>query len=161
MSGPRDRPECVRPTPRGIVVRNLHPASRFHGTREKRERDLAAAETITGASIGPLGESERDALARFFRGLGDPTRLALLAFLGDGERNVTECVEHVGLSQGRVSAHLACLTRCGFVCVRREGRFAYYSIADTAATDLVIAAWPMVAANLAGISGCRQVANET
>jgi ArsR family transcriptional regulator, cadmium/lead-responsive transcriptional repressor len=126
--------------------------------REKRECELATVETATGASIEPLGDAERDVLARFFRGLGDPTRLALLQFLADGERNVTECVKHAGLSQGRVSVHLSCLTECGFVCVRREGRFAYYSIADQAATDLLIAAWSMIADKAAGISGCEQVA---
>ena len=46
-------------------------------------------------------------------------------------------IEHIGLSQGRVSAHLACLAGCGYVQVRRAGRFAYYMVADPRVADLV------------------------
>jgi hypothetical protein len=39
--------------------------------------------------------------------------LALLAFCADGERTGNECVAHSRLSQGYISAHLACLVNCG------------------------------------------------
>ncbi len=51
-----------------------------------------------------------------------PPRLLLLEFVLHQERTVSECVQHVGLSQSRVSTHLACLADCGFVTVRRDGR---------------------------------------
>jgi DNA-binding transcriptional ArsR family regulator len=47
-------------------------------------------------------------------------------------------VRHIGLSQGRVSVHLACLADCGYVQVRRAGRFARYKVADPRVADLVI-----------------------
>jgi ArsR family transcriptional regulator, cadmium/lead-responsive transcriptional repressor len=118
---------------------------------------MAIADPAGKLAVEPLGETGWTGISRFFRALGDPSRLALLEFLCEEEHNVTECVEHIGLSQGRVSAHLACLTSCGFVCVRREGRFAYYSVADQRAVELVRVARTMVADNLAGISGCEQV----
>src|SRR5260370_42561164 len=61
------------------------------------------------------------AAARFFRVLGDPTRLKILELLGEGERTVGECVSAVGQPQPRVSTHLACLRHCGFVSTERRG----------------------------------------
>ena len=56
----------------------------------------------------PETDSGVEMVAKFFRALGDPGRLRLLEFLVTSEHTVTECVTHVGLSQGRVSSHLAC-----------------------------------------------------
>lgn len=53
-----------------------------------------------------------DVMAKFFRALGDPVRLRLLEFLRHEEHAVTERVTPIGLSQGRVSNHLACLSDC-------------------------------------------------
>jgi DNA-binding transcriptional ArsR family regulator len=74
----------------------------------------------------PAAADGVELVARFFRALGDPARLRLLEFLLPAEHTVSECVRHVGLSQGRVSVHLACLADCGYVQVRRAGRFAWY-----------------------------------
>lgn len=69
--------------------------------------------------------------AKLFRGLGDPTRLAILAALGDeGELRVTDLIDRVGGSQGNVSGHLACLKDCGLVLDRPEGRQVFYRISD-------------------------------
>lgn len=46
---------------------------------------------------------------KFFRALCDPARLKILDSLMESEKNVGELVGLVGLSQGRVSSHLACL----------------------------------------------------
>src|SRR4051812_10627737 len=86
-------------------------------------------------------------VAKFFRALGDPTRLRLLEFLLHAEHTVGECVQQVGLAQGRVSAHLACLAGCGYVQVRREGRYAYYRVADPRVAQLVILAHALAADN--------------
>ena len=79
-------------------------------------------------------------VAKFFRALGDHTRLRLLEFLLSAEHTVTECIAQVGVSQGRVSSHLACLADCGYVRMRREGRFAYYRVADRRVADLILLA---------------------
>src|SRR5262249_8232522 len=65
---------------------------------------------------------DRGAAARFFRVLGDPTRLHILDVLGDGERTVGELVSATGQPQPRVSTHLACLRHCGFVSARPRGK---------------------------------------
>lgn len=68
--------------------------------------------------------------AKFFRGLADPSRLALLDALRGGERTVSHLVEITGLSQANASGHLACLRECGLVTSRQEGRFVFYALAD-------------------------------
>ena len=68
--------------------------------------------------------------AKLFRGLADPSRLAVLEALKDGPRPVGEVVTRTGLSQPNVSMHLACLAECGLVRWQRRGRFVDYGIAD-------------------------------
>lgn len=105
----------------------------------------------------PEGQGGVAMVARFFRALGDPTRLRLLEFLLHEEHTVTECIAHVGLSQGRVSTHLACLADCGYVEVRRSGRNAYYSVADPRVADLVVLARSLAADNSAALASCVRI----
>lgn len=72
----------------------------------------------------------RLAVAALFRALGDPGRLSLVGFIAEAERCGTECGGHLGLAQGRISAHLARLVACGIVSERRAGRRVLYRIAD-------------------------------
>jgi DNA-binding transcriptional ArsR family regulator len=99
-----------------------------------------------------------EVVARFFRAPGDPFRLRLLEFLLGGEHTVSECVRHIGLSQGRVSSHLACLAGCGYVEGRREGRFTRYKVADPRVADLVVLARSMAADNAAALAACVHIA---
>src|ERR687898_1400925 len=70
-------------------------------------------------------------LARFFNGFANSTRLSILLLLArQGETKVGELVRELGAPQPRVSDHLRCLAWCGYVRVRREGRNAFYSVAD-------------------------------
>jgi DNA-binding transcriptional ArsR family regulator len=73
--------------------------------------------------------TDRTASARFFRVLGDPTRLHILELLEKQERTVGELVGAVGEPQPRVSTHLACLRHCGFVDTERRGREIVYRLA--------------------------------
>ena len=75
--------------------------------------------------------------AQLFRGLGDPTRLAILTELLDGERRVVDLVEALGCSQSNVSGHVACLKECGLVNDRPQGRSVYYRLATPAVVDLL------------------------
>ena len=69
-------------------------------------------------------------VAKRFKALGEPARLALLAALQHGERNVTELGEATGRGQPNVSQHLKELVHAGLVAARREGNHMYYRIAD-------------------------------
>lgn len=83
------------------------------------------------------GEMVHLAMSRFFRVLGDPTRLRLLELINQGPKSVGELVASVGVSQARVSSHLACLRWCDFVDTRREGRHIIYSISDPEISSVI------------------------
>ena len=76
-----------------------------------------------------LAPVETTAAARFFRVLGDPTRLKILQLLSESERTVNELVWAVEQPQPRVSTHLACLRHCGFVSTERRGKGIVYRLA--------------------------------
>jgi DNA-binding transcriptional ArsR family regulator len=111
----------------------------------------------SSAVLLPEAAGGVEVVARFFRALGDPARLRLLEFLLPAEHTVSECVQHIGLSQGRVSVHLACLADCGYVQVRRSGRFAWYKVADPRVADLVMLARSLAADNAAALADCVRI----
>jgi DNA-binding transcriptional ArsR family regulator len=112
------------------------------------------------STLLPFEPAGRAVIAKFFRALGDPSRLRLLEFVLREEKTVSECVEHIGLAQSRVSSHLACLADCGFVQVRREGRFTYYRVVDPRVADLVLLARAVSADNVAALSECMRIDGE-
>jgi DNA-binding transcriptional ArsR family regulator len=63
-----------------------------------------------------------------FRGMSDPSRVAILRHLLLGEHNVAELTIHLGLAQSTVSKHLACLRDCGLVESRPSGRASVFSL---------------------------------
>ncbi len=93
-------------------------------------------------------------LAKFFRALGDPTRLRILRAVMDGEKNVTALVELTGAPQGRVSSHLACLRWCGYVATRKEGRQVFYRVTDRRVAKLLELASGLVEDNCERIRSC-------
>lgn len=115
---------------------------------------------VTALLLGDTAE-QVEMVAKFFRALGDPTRLRLLEFLLTGEHTVSECVTHVGLSQGRVSVHLACLADCGYVAARRDGRYAHYRVVDPRVIDLVVLARSLAADNCAALAACERIEPRT
>ena len=94
--------------------------------------------------------------AKLFRGFADPTRVAILQALLDGERRVADLVEQVGSSQSNVSGHLACLKDCGLVLDRPgERRQVFYRLSGPEVIDLLRAAERLLAANGDAIELCR------
>jgi ArsR family transcriptional regulator, cadmium/lead-responsive transcriptional repressor len=92
--------------------------------------------------------------AKLFRGLADPTRLAILLELRSGERRVKDLVESVGTSQGNVSGHLACLKDCGLVLDRPEARQVFYRLASDETNQLLQAAERLLASTGTRIDLC-------
>ncbi len=64
--------------------------------------------------------------------LGDESRLRLCALLRERELSVSDLVRITGLTQSRVSTHLARLREGGFVRDRRAGSSAFYALASSA-----------------------------
>ena len=91
-----------------------------------------------------------------FRGFAEPTRIAILLELLEGERRVGDLVELVGSSQSNVSGHLSCLKECGLV-VDRPGarRQVFYRLAGPEVAELLLAGERLLAANGETIALCR------
>lgn len=113
-------------------------------------------------TMNPYQLAQRlDVESRFFQVLSDPTRLKIIHLLLESEKNVSELVAAVGLSQGRVSNHLTCLRWCGYVTTRREGKWVYYRIADPRIRELLALADAIAADNAAELVSCLTLATET
>ena len=97
---------------------------------------------------------QRDVLAKFFRGLGDPSRLSILLRLRKGPQCVSDVVDATGLSQPNASMHLACLWECGLVERAPSGRSVYYRLASDRVTPLLEMAEELLAANGDRIECC-------
>jgi DNA-binding transcriptional ArsR family regulator len=123
-----------------------------------QEKDVEA-QMIPEVKIGRESE-DMCLLARFFNGFANSTRLSILLLLArDGETKVGDLVSELGAPQPRISDHLRCLAWCGYVKVRREGRNAYYSIADDRVLEMVRLGEAMLRDNLEHIEACEVTKN--
>lgn len=89
--------------------------------------------------------------AALFNGLGDKSRLAIVLALSGGEKRVTDLIELLGLAQGTVSGHLACLRDCGLVTACPQDRQMFYSLAHPQLLDLLKAAEDLLALTGVGV----------
>ena len=92
--------------------------------------------------------------AKFFRGLSDSTRLSVLLTLIDGEKTVSEIVELTRQSQSNVSNHLKCLSDCGLVKNRRQGKNSYYFIRDPKIKELLKMSKQVISKVYSDIEAC-------
>ncbi|HIC28363.1 MAG TPA: ArsR family transcriptional regulator [Rhodospirillales bacterium] len=73
----------------------------------------------------------------FLKGLANENRLVILCFLAEGERNVGELENILGIRQPTLSQQLARLRSDGLVATRRDKKQIYYSLASDEA-ELVL-----------------------
>jgi DNA-binding transcriptional ArsR family regulator len=104
--------------------------------------------------------AEPSLLARVFAGISEPTRLHILLVLLEGERNVSELVDLVGASQGRVSMHLQCLRWCGFVESERRGKYVYYRVRDERVRELIAVARAFATSYHQELASCAVLTSE-
>lgn len=100
----------------------------------------------------------RDLKAKLFRGLADPSRLAVLESLRDGPRSVTAIAEATGLSQPNTSNHLRCLHDCGLVSRDQRGRSVHYGLRDERVEALLALADVVIADVARGMYACARYA---
>jgi DNA-binding transcriptional ArsR family regulator len=108
----------------------------------------------------PISPAIREAVAtgaKLFRGFADPTRLAVLWSLAEGEKRVVDLVAEVRSSQPNVSGHLACLKQCGLVSDRPEGRQVFYRISSPEVLELLAAAEQVLAAHGRRVKLCPRL----
>lgn len=119
------------------------------------QQEISETETLAGIIVGRESE-EMCLLARFFNGFANSTRLSILLLLARrGETKVGDLVNELGAPQPRISDHLRCLSWCGYVQVRREGRNAYYSIADDRVLQILNLGEALLRDNLEHVEACE------
>ena len=114
---------------------------------------------IAATRVEDLSRSE--VLATFFQGLADPTRVRIIELLAERPRTVIELQADLGLAQGRVSSHLACLRWCGYVVGTVDGRFNRYQLVDPRVRDIVVAAEAIVRDNEQRLTSCLVLGTES
>ncbi len=67
-------------------------------------------------------------VAERFRALGDPSRLAIVSLLREGEYSVGDLAEQLKLRHGTVSAQLRVLETAGLVAKRKQGTKVFYRL---------------------------------
>jgi ArsR family transcriptional regulator len=97
--------------------------------------------------------------AKYFRALGDPTRLRILELLMNGALTVTELTQILRVPQSSVSNHLACLRWCGFVASESRGKWTHYTVSDPKIRTLVECGRALVNANAEHVAACTRIAS--
>src|SRR5215217_1540502 len=121
------------------------------------QEDLVSSELLSSIAIGRESEG-MCLLAKFFNGFANSTRLSILLLLSQrGEMKVGELVDVLGAPQPRVSDHLRCLAWCGYVQVRREGRNAFYAVADERVMQILELGQELLQDNLEHVEACDDI----
>ena len=121
------------------------------------QNELVWSEPLSGIEVGRESE-EMCLLAKLFNGFANSTRLSILLLLVQrGEMKVGELVDELGAPQPRVSDHLRCLAWCGYVLVRREGRNAYYSVADERVMRMLELGEELLQDNVEHLEDCNDI----
>jgi DNA-binding transcriptional ArsR family regulator len=101
------------------------------------------------------------AAGRLFKVLADPTRLALLRRLAEGDASVGELVAALGdPPQSRVSNHLACLRWCKLVTSVKIGRSVVYRLADRSVLPLLDMACDIATPHAELLASCTRIGPE-
>jgi DNA-binding transcriptional ArsR family regulator len=121
------------------------------------QNDLVKSDPLSGIEVGRESE-EMCLLARLFNGFANSTRLSILLLLAQrSEMKVGELVDELGAPQPRVSDHLRCLAWCGYVQVRREGRNAFYAVADERVMQILKLGEELLQDNLEHVEACDDI----
>lgn len=108
-------------------------------TRLKRlvDSSICPAENVTDYedALKQLASEEADVRqakveAKFFKALGDETRLRIIKLLSIREMCVCEIMVALGMTQPTTSHHLNILENAGLVTSRKEGRWVFYGLED-------------------------------
>jgi DNA-binding transcriptional ArsR family regulator len=138
-SGPAKRAENLR----------LKQEAEARGNKKSQPKAKPQAKTGPQARTNPSQQAAAkgtpsmpawDVLSRaaeMYKKIGDPTRLAILCLLKQGEMNVGAMCSFLGQSQPAVSHHLALLLHSRVVAKRRDGKNNIYRLASKAMAEQI------------------------
>ena len=98
-----------------------------------------------------------DLTAKYFRALGDATRLRILERILEHPMTVSDLTRELGCPQSNVSNHLACLRWCGFLEAESRGKWTYYSVRDPKVRALIDLGRTLVAENAEHVAACTRI----
>ena len=75
--------------------------------------------------------------SEIFQALANPTRIAIVEALRDGELSAGQLIGKLGLEQANVSQHLAVLRAKQIAVNRKAGNQVFYSIRDKALVEVL------------------------
>jgi ArsR family transcriptional regulator len=75
--------------------------------------------------------------SEIFQGLANPTRIAMVELLREGELSAGQLIEKLGIEQANASQHLAVLRAKRIVVSRKVGNQVYYSLRDPALIEVL------------------------
>jgi ArsR family transcriptional regulator len=84
-----------------------------------------------------MGDALRQFKSEVFQGLANPTRIAIVELLRNGELTAGQLIEKLGIEQANASQHLAVLRAKQIVVNRKAGNQVYYSIRDHALIEVL------------------------
>lgn len=120
---------------------------------------LAGRPLMPVAKINPrlTLDVSSDLAAKYFRALGDPTRLKIVELLMEGPLTVTQLTQQLRIPQSNVSNHVACLRWCGFVASENQGKWTYYSITNSKIRKVVELIRTLVRENAEHLAACTRI----
>ena len=84
-----------------------------------------------------MNDALRNFKCEIFQGLANPTRIAIVEALRDGELSAGTLIEKLGIEQANASQHLAVLRAKQIVVNRKVGNQVFYSIRDRALIEVL------------------------
>lgn len=106
-------------------------------TQMAQDSNAEVADTASKSEMLAGMQQAASEAAKLLRSIGSPYRLMILCLLMESKKTVSEISEAIGARQSLTSQHLTHLRLHGLVEVERRGHFAYYSLADTVAKEIV------------------------
>ncbi|UGT62188.1 Rv2640c family ArsR-like transcriptional regulator [Nocardia asteroides] len=103
--------------------------------------DMTSPVCCAPVAAAPVDEDTALAIALRLKAIADPARVRLLSILlthPDGERNVGELADAIGLGESTVSHHLTQLRRAGLIASERRGMNTYHSVRREALSALCV-----------------------
>lgn len=84
-----------------------------------------------------MGDDLRQFKSEIFQALANPTRIAIVEALRDGEMSAGKLIEKLGIEQANASQHLSILRAKQVVVNRKAGNQVFYSIRDPALMEVL------------------------
>jgi biotin operon repressor len=120
----------MQPTRRGTILLATLDRPDIHALAMEHAPDMSGPASSRNPGHKPAeptpAATNAQQAAPLFRALAEPTRLAILLTLQDGEQRITDLAAQLGATQTAVSSHITILKDCGLITGRPQGRSVYY-----------------------------------